>query len=49
VVLDNFEQLPGIGFTRKTGSTDYIDFLQPADLSAPIMKGIDRFGRRFIA
>jgi hypothetical protein len=39
---------PVLDLNGRNGSTDYIDFLQPKDLTAPIMRGIDCFRRPFI-
>lgn len=44
-----FNQLPVLDIGNREGSTGYIDFLRPADLTAPIMRGTDRYGRPFIS
>jgi hypothetical protein len=31
------------------GGTNYIDFLQPEDLTAPLMRGVDIFNRPFLS
>lgn len=47
--LQNFENLPILDLKGRTGSTGYLDFLKPEDLTAPIMKGTDKVGRPFIS
>lgn len=44
-----FEALPNLDLGGRMGDTGYIDFLHPADLAHPIMKGNDKFGRPFFA
>ena len=42
-------ECPILDIGYRTGSTGYIDFIRPEELgSSRIMKGVDRFGRRFI-
>ena len=41
--------LPIMDVGDKNGSTDYIDYIKPTDLSYPIMIGYDKFNRFFIA
>jgi len=43
------ENLPVLDVGTRNGPTDYIDYLTIADLTAPVMKGVDRFRRPFIA
>ena len=33
---------------EKTGMTSYIDFIEPLEVSENIMKGVDKFSRKFI-
>ena len=47
--VENFVNLPILDLCGRMGSTDYIDFLAPGDLRAPIMKGIDKYKRPFIS
>lgn len=44
-----FETLPNLDLQNRTGNTGLIDFLEPKDLSHPIMKGLDNLKRPFIA
>lgn len=44
-----FNQLSVLDIGNRMGSTGYIDFLQTGDLTAPIMRGQDRYGRPFIS
>ena len=44
-----FEALPVLDIGKKMGRTDYIDFITPRDMTAPIMRGIDRYKRPFFA
>ena len=46
---DKFSQLPVLNIGNRMGPTNYIDFLNPEDLDAPIMKGTDKYERPFIA
>ena len=46
---DKFSQLPELNLGNRMGPTDYINFLKPEDLAAPIMKGTDKYNRPFIA
>lgn len=41
--------LPYLELGERMGGTGYIDFLRPKDLESPIMAGIDRFNRFFLA
>ena len=41
--------LPVLDLKNRMGLTDYIDFLLPDDLSAPIMCGVDAYSRPFVA
>lgn len=47
--VQDFANLPILDLKGRVGETGYIDFLEPADLSAPVMKGLDRVNRPFIA
>jgi hypothetical protein len=44
-----YDTLPLLDIGNKIGYTDYIDFIRAEDMNHPIMKGIDIFGRKFIA
>jgi len=39
--------VPILDLKGKMGSTDYIDFLSWDDVEFPVMKGVDRFNRKF--
>lgn len=41
--------VPVLDLGGKRGSTDYIDFLRPADLSHNVQKGIDCYNRKFVS
>lgn len=41
--------VPRLDLQGRRGSTDYIDFLQCSELTEPVMKGEDLFGRLFLA
>lgn len=45
----NITQLPVLNLENKLGNTQYVDQLLLDDLSSPIMKGIDQFGRPVLA
>ncbi len=45
--IEDFDYLPILDLQRRTGN--YIDFLEPKDLTSPLMKGIDKFDRPFLA
>jgi hypothetical protein len=45
----NPEDYPTLDLGAKCGNTGYIDFIQSADMTHPIMSGIDICGRQFIA
>lgn len=47
--IQNFGRLPILNLQGRMGYRNIIDFLIPEDLSAPIMKGLDRYGRPFLA
>jgi hypothetical protein len=49
LALPNFQKCPVLDLGDRMGPTGYIDFLKPTDLSAPVMKGVDKFQRPFIA
>lgn len=44
-----FNQLPILDIGDRVGEDENIDFLTVEDLSAPVMRGTDRFGRPFVA
>jgi hypothetical protein len=44
-----FEDIPELDLGNRNGVTGYIDFLEPTDLSAPMMRGTDEHGRPFVA
>ena len=44
-----FNTLPCLDIGNKNGNTDYIDFIRVEDMNFPIMKGVDIYGRKFIA
>lgn len=41
-------ELPVLDLKEKSGSTGYIDFIESNEMSAPIMRGIDCYGRPFV-
>jgi hypothetical protein len=43
----DFDQLPVLDIGDRIGDTGYIDFISPEEMSAPIMRGKDQFGREF--
>lgn len=42
-------EVPTLDLRGRMGFTDYIDFLRPKDMEYPIMKGVDRYQRTFLA
>lgn len=42
-----FEKLPILDIGNREGSTGYIDFIKPEEMTAPIMRGKDKYGREF--
>lgn len=44
-----FNAYPELDLAGRRGSTDYIDFLSPHELTHSVMRGIDRFQRPFIS
>jgi len=40
---------PVLDIGKRIGSTDYLDCIKVEEMTAPVMKGIDRFSRRFVA
>jgi hypothetical protein len=44
-----FEKLPTLDIGERMGSTGYIDFTSPLEMTAPVMRGTDKHGRMFIA
>jgi hypothetical protein len=45
---ENFFNLPVLDISTKQRHGGHIDFIQPEDMTAPIMRGTDNFGRRFV-
>lgn len=45
----NFEKLPVLDIGTRVGRTGYIDFIKPHEMTAPIMRGKDRYGREFVS
>lgn len=41
--------VPILDIGDKRGWTDYIDFIKESDMTAPVMKGVDVYGREFVA
>lgn len=46
---EEYAALPILDLGDREGATDYIDFIEPEEMTAPIMKGQDKSGRHFIA
>lgn len=46
--LYNLEGIPNLDIGRREGSTGYIDFLKWDEVTEPVMKGMDLYGRRFV-
>lgn len=44
-----YNVFPNLDIGSRMGSTGYLDFLRPQDLTHPIMKGADSYGRPFVA
>ncbi len=42
-----YEALPVLDVGERCGSTGYIDYIRLDEMTAPMMRGTDRFGRRF--
>ncbi len=47
--VEAYDAIPNLDLRERMGIAGNIDFLQPDDLAAPVMKGNDKFGRPFIA
>lgn len=47
--MDRFERLPKLDLGDRKGRTDSIDFINPNEMSHPLMRGTDKSGRAFIA
>lgn len=47
--LEAFKKAPQLDLKGKIGPSNYIDFLDPKDLTSSIMKGQDKYGRAFIS
>ena len=47
-IIDNWSDLPTIDIGSRTGSTDYIDFIKPEEVSHSLMRGVDVYGRNFL-
>lgn len=45
--VKGFEALPILTFNPLRQTGDYIDFITPQEMSAPIMRGVDKHGREF--
>lgn len=45
----DYDTLPELNLHGQVGKTGYIDFIKPRHMQHPVMKGVDTFGRRFIA
>ena len=46
--LFNIQNIPMLGIEKRMGCTDYIDFLKWDEVTSPIIKGVDIYGRFFI-
>ncbi len=46
-LFDPAGNLPKLDIGQRTGETEYIDFILAEEMSHPMMKGTDRFGRHF--
>ena len=46
---ETFDNLPILDLGDRRGNTDYIDFVTPSMMTAPIMRGVDCGSRPFIA
>lgn len=46
---DKLNDLPILDIGSDQGMTGYIDFIQVSDMTEPIMKGLDKFKRPFLA
>lgn len=46
--LTNDEKYPILDIGCRRGKTDYIDFIQSEEVTAPIMRGVDCHGRKFL-
>jgi len=42
-------ELPVLDLGNRGGSTDYIDFIRAEEMEFPVMRGVDKFRRPFIA
>lgn len=43
------KDIPVLDLGNRGGSTDYIDFVSPREMTAPLMQGVDKFNRRFMS
>lgn len=48
-ILKNWDEIPVLDIGERVGGTGYIDFLNHDDMSSPIMRGEDMYGRPFVA
>ena len=46
--LYNLPNIPNYDVGNRNGQTDYIDYLKWEEITEPVMKGIDIFGRHFV-
>ena len=46
--LYNLPNIPDYDVGNRNGQTDYIDYLKWDEITEPVMKGIDIFGRHFV-
>ena len=46
--LYNLPKIPDYDVGNRNGHTDYIDYLKWNEITEPVMKGIDIFGRHFV-
>lgn len=49
--LEAYEKLPVLNLDNSvfTALHDYVDFIKHSDMTSPIMRGIDKFNRHFVA
>lgn len=45
--IKNYEELPIIDIGDREGETGYIDFIKPKEMQSPIMRGTDKYNRKF--
>lgn len=44
---EGFQKLPILDIGEREGGTGYIDFIDPSEMTAPIMRGVDKYNREF--